>query len=160
MTQMQKQKPGLFILLSINRYISAHSPPSCDGVAEQSGLEEVCVCVCVWGLGLVSLPKEVSCVQSWQREGGLGLVSELLRPRHAQLSPDRPFSACTANAVGLAAYSHDNCLPEHQMCAERGERRMESVQIYLWLRRPRYFALTDTGRSRVWCQMLSTHFFI
>ncbi|TNN87206.1 hypothetical protein EYF80_002408 [Liparis tanakae] len=43
-----------------------------------------------------------------------------------ELSPDRPVSPCTANAVGLAAYSHDNWLPEHQMCAERGERRMES----------------------------------
>lgn len=68
---------------------------------------------------------------------GLGVAAELLRPQHAQLNPDQPFSprAATCNTVGLAAYSHDNCPPEPQMCAARGKRRMESVQTFLRLRR-------------------------
>lgn len=47
------------------------------------------------GGGLGSLPEEVSCVQSQHREGceegGLGMVAELLSPRHAQLNPDQAF---------------------------------------------------------------------
>lgn len=56
------------------------------------------------GLGLGSLPEEVSCVQSQQRGGGggggevvgLGLITELLHPWHAQLNPDQPLSPSTA----------------------------------------------------------------
>lgn len=42
-------------------------PPSCDRVAEQAGGGG--------GLGLGSLPEEVSCVQSRQRERGVGAGS-------------------------------------------------------------------------------------
>lgn len=54
------------------------------------------------GSGLGSLPEEVSCVQSQQRGGGggevvgLGLITVLLHPWHAQLNPDRPLSPSTA----------------------------------------------------------------
>lgn len=59
------------------------------------------------GSGLESLPEEVSCVQSQQRGGGegevvgLGLITELLHPWHAQLNPNQPLfpSTATRNTV-------------------------------------------------------------
>lgn len=94
------------------------------------------------GLGSRGLwPEELSCVQSWQwsmrgrrmRRGGWVAAPMACPAEAGRLSPAPPCPSSlhtpTRSAVGLAAYSHDNWLPEHQMCVQNKWRKCSVLAL-------------------------------